>query len=220
MVNDHRTELKIPDVQKVMDGGIDPFIEAYLSSLGTPSSAPAVEPGRLHATDAPGTSFNAPGGKSSTHSRRRVWRRSRTASTARTRAAARGGASPGRACTTKARSVRVAGRIVAASARARRHSLRTSRTRVARVQLVLQEGPARRGDVRRIGAIRHRRRHRGGSGPPSSHADCGEVTVRATEVTLLANRFACCRSAKKRWWMASRFAIRASRSRTTLPGRR
>jgi peptide chain release factor 2 len=30
MVNDHRTELKIPDVQRVMDGGIDPFIEAYL----------------------------------------------------------------------------------------------------------------------------------------------------------------------------------------------
>ena len=30
MVNDHRSELKIPDVQKVMDGGIDPFIEAYL----------------------------------------------------------------------------------------------------------------------------------------------------------------------------------------------
>jgi peptide chain release factor 2 len=30
MVNDHRTELKIPDVHKVMDGAIDPFIEAYL----------------------------------------------------------------------------------------------------------------------------------------------------------------------------------------------
>jgi peptide chain release factor 2 len=30
MVNDHRTELKITDVQKVMDGGIDPFVEAYL----------------------------------------------------------------------------------------------------------------------------------------------------------------------------------------------
>jgi len=30
MVNDHRTELKIPDVQKVMDGGIDPFIRAFL----------------------------------------------------------------------------------------------------------------------------------------------------------------------------------------------
>jgi peptide chain release factor 2 len=30
MVNDHRTELKIADVQKVMDGDIDPFIEAYL----------------------------------------------------------------------------------------------------------------------------------------------------------------------------------------------
>jgi peptide chain release factor 2 len=34
MVNDHRTELKIPDVQKVMDGDIDPFIEAYLKELG------------------------------------------------------------------------------------------------------------------------------------------------------------------------------------------
>ncbi|MBA3579935.1 MAG: peptide chain release factor 2 [Gemmatimonadaceae bacterium] len=34
MVNDHRTELKIPDVQKVMDGGIDPFIEAYLKRYG------------------------------------------------------------------------------------------------------------------------------------------------------------------------------------------
>jgi peptide chain release factor 2 len=30
MVNDHRTELKMPDVQKVMDGAIDPFIQAYL----------------------------------------------------------------------------------------------------------------------------------------------------------------------------------------------
>ncbi len=35
MVNDHRTELKIPDVQKVMDGGIDPFIEAYLTNAGS-----------------------------------------------------------------------------------------------------------------------------------------------------------------------------------------
>ncbi len=34
MVNDHRTELKIPDVQKVMDGGIDPFIEAFLKATG------------------------------------------------------------------------------------------------------------------------------------------------------------------------------------------
>ena len=30
MVNDHRTELKITDVNKVMDGDLDPFIEAYL----------------------------------------------------------------------------------------------------------------------------------------------------------------------------------------------
>jgi peptide chain release factor 2 len=37
MVNDHRTELKIPDVQKVMDGGIDPFIEAYLTAMGAPA---------------------------------------------------------------------------------------------------------------------------------------------------------------------------------------
>ena len=39
MVNDHRTELKIPDVQKVMDGAIDPFIEAFLKiSGGLPAS--------------------------------------------------------------------------------------------------------------------------------------------------------------------------------------
>ena len=38
MVNDHRTELKIPDVQKVMDGGIDPFIEAYLKQFGAGAS--------------------------------------------------------------------------------------------------------------------------------------------------------------------------------------
>jgi peptide chain release factor 2 len=34
MVNDHRTELKITDVQAVMDGEIDPLIEAYLKKLG------------------------------------------------------------------------------------------------------------------------------------------------------------------------------------------
>jgi peptide chain release factor 2 len=34
MVNDHRTELKLTDVQKVMDGAIDPFIEAYLKMTG------------------------------------------------------------------------------------------------------------------------------------------------------------------------------------------
>jgi len=34
MVNDHRTELKITDVGKVMDGAIDPFIEAYLKRAG------------------------------------------------------------------------------------------------------------------------------------------------------------------------------------------
>ena len=39
MVNDHRTELKIPDVQKVMDGAIDPFIEAYLKEFGAGANA-------------------------------------------------------------------------------------------------------------------------------------------------------------------------------------
>jgi peptide chain release factor 2 len=34
MVNDLRTELKLPDVHKVMDGAIDPFIEAYLKQYG------------------------------------------------------------------------------------------------------------------------------------------------------------------------------------------
>ncbi|HYJ79248.1 MAG TPA: peptide chain release factor 2 [Longimicrobiaceae bacterium] len=34
MVNDHRTELKIPDVQRVMDGDLDAFIQAYLLEFG------------------------------------------------------------------------------------------------------------------------------------------------------------------------------------------
>ena len=33
-VTDHRTELKISDVQKVMNGDLDPFIEAYLKKFG------------------------------------------------------------------------------------------------------------------------------------------------------------------------------------------
>jgi peptide chain release factor 2 len=34
MVNDHRTELKIGDVQSVMDGDLDRFIHAYLKRFG------------------------------------------------------------------------------------------------------------------------------------------------------------------------------------------
>ncbi|MDP3773111.1 MAG: peptide chain release factor 2 [Gemmatimonadales bacterium] len=34
MVNDHRTELKVGDVQRVMDGDLDPFIEAFLQKFG------------------------------------------------------------------------------------------------------------------------------------------------------------------------------------------
>ncbi len=34
MVNDHRTELKVGDVQRVMDGDIDEFIESYLKAFG------------------------------------------------------------------------------------------------------------------------------------------------------------------------------------------
>ncbi len=39
MVNDHRTELKIGDVQAVMDGALDPFIEAYLKKFGATQAA-------------------------------------------------------------------------------------------------------------------------------------------------------------------------------------
>jgi peptide chain release factor 2 len=39
MVKDERTELKITDVQKVMDGAIDPFIEAYLKQAGASPAA-------------------------------------------------------------------------------------------------------------------------------------------------------------------------------------
>jgi peptide chain release factor 2 len=35
MVNDHRTELKVGDVQRVMDGDLDEFIEAYLKQYGS-----------------------------------------------------------------------------------------------------------------------------------------------------------------------------------------
>ncbi|MSR23425.1 MAG: peptide chain release factor 2 [Gemmatimonadetes bacterium] len=34
MVNDHRTELKVTDVGRVMDGDLDPFIRAYLKQTG------------------------------------------------------------------------------------------------------------------------------------------------------------------------------------------
>jgi len=38
MVNDHRTELKLTDVHKVMDGAIDPFIREYLKQNGAPGA--------------------------------------------------------------------------------------------------------------------------------------------------------------------------------------
>jgi peptide chain release factor 2 len=34
MVNDHRTEVKVSDVQRVMDGDLDQFIQAYLKRFG------------------------------------------------------------------------------------------------------------------------------------------------------------------------------------------
>ena len=34
MVNDHRTEVKVGDVQRVMDGDLDEFIQAYLRQYG------------------------------------------------------------------------------------------------------------------------------------------------------------------------------------------
>lgn len=39
MVNDHRTELKVTDVHGVMDGDLDPFIEAFLKRFGAASAA-------------------------------------------------------------------------------------------------------------------------------------------------------------------------------------
>lgn len=39
MVNDHRTELKLGDVGSVMDGDLDPFIEAYLKKFGAQATA-------------------------------------------------------------------------------------------------------------------------------------------------------------------------------------
>lgn len=39
MVNDHRTEVKVADVQKVMDGDLDPFIEGFLKKYGAATTA-------------------------------------------------------------------------------------------------------------------------------------------------------------------------------------
>jgi peptide chain release factor 2 len=39
MVSDHRTELKVGDVQGVMDGKLDPFIEAFLKKFGGAGAA-------------------------------------------------------------------------------------------------------------------------------------------------------------------------------------
>ena len=39
MVNDHRTELKLTDVHRVMDGDIDEFIETYLKKFGDGKAA-------------------------------------------------------------------------------------------------------------------------------------------------------------------------------------
>jgi peptide chain release factor 2 len=39
MVNDHRTEMKVGDVQGVMDGKLDPFIESYLKKFGATAAA-------------------------------------------------------------------------------------------------------------------------------------------------------------------------------------
>jgi peptide chain release factor 2 len=39
MVNDHRTELKVSDVHKVMDGDLDPFIQAFLKEFGAATAA-------------------------------------------------------------------------------------------------------------------------------------------------------------------------------------
>jgi len=39
MVNDHRTELKLTDVARVMEGDLDPFIQAYLKQFGAQATA-------------------------------------------------------------------------------------------------------------------------------------------------------------------------------------
>ncbi len=41
MVNDHRTELKVGDVQRVMDGDLDAFIEAFLKAFGAQAAGSA-----------------------------------------------------------------------------------------------------------------------------------------------------------------------------------
>ena len=39
LIKDHRTKLERGDIQKVLDGDLDPFIRAYLLSRRTPAPA-------------------------------------------------------------------------------------------------------------------------------------------------------------------------------------
>ena len=65
MVNDHRTEMKISDVHAVMDGELEPFIEAYLKQFGAQTAACAMSTPR---GEPPTATSSRPAGRSSTGS--------------------------------------------------------------------------------------------------------------------------------------------------------
>ena len=153
MVNDHRTELKIPDVQRVMDGDIDPFIEAYLSQLGSAVGAGAPPRERRSELRPARASRETRRARRARHRAVRVLVRPDAPRGRGDRAAAR------RASRTKARRVRVAGRIVGWRAHGK-----TTFAHLAddsgRIQLYFKKDQLGDDDVRDARSVRHRRRDR------------------------------------------------------------
>ena len=152
MVNDHRTELKIPDVQKVMDGGIDPFIEAYLKHAGGERGAPRERRAELRPAGAARQARRArcaAGVEPFAYSYDAHARRGRRARCGALRPTRQDEGRDGRG--------RRAHRRVA---RARQDGVRASRRRERAHPALLPEGRAGRRRFAQPRALRHRRRRR------------------------------------------------------------
>ena len=192
MVNDHRTELKIPDVQRVMDGDIDPFIEAYLTQIGTPAAAtgaPRRERGaELRSARAPREARRA---RSSAASRRsRIVRPDAT--------------SPPTPIALHPDGQRGRGRDACASPAASSAWRAHGKTTFAHLaddsgphSALLQEGPAGRRDVLDARSVRHRRRDRRG-GPAVPHAHRRGHGARRSRWSCSRSRCARCRSERRK----------------------
>ena len=196
MVNDHRTELKITDVQKVMDGGDRPV------HRGVPqdSSAATAEPrGRRRRASDEAQLRDAGAAREA----RRARRARRRAVRVRVRPHARCGRgavalhAAGRRGRRGGPRVRVAGRIVAWRAHGK-----TTFAHLAdpsgRIQLYFKKDAARRRGVRAARAARPRRRDRR-QRAALPHAHGRGDGARRPRSSCSPSRCGRCRSARRRW---------------------